>query len=532
MRDNTSNISDTSSKLFNEESRAKIDSLITAFEELGWDSQKDLTQDEVRFFLNRSAKDGQFDINLTQKLFSILDIDDTNRITGEEFIKGFLQFESDLKRNNDEFNRKFLQEQNTFNNLEEQCRLYKSEKLSPEGFCENAKITVEITDVVIQKPIEGINAIIIKVIYNDAIKEAKLEIGSNNIPVNQRFEFKPTSRRDHFEFIMKKIDDQNQESDIGSKVFPLDEITSQEEYIVQITIPEIEDEDQAAAFINCKIELFWSDYEFYEEKKKKSEQKLKKLNEALSKTSLYLQKIREVYGDLKKNEINISNNMTNNISNVPQDHLNNQLMIEGNNINNYYDNNNAGYDAKEQFIRSPNNYQNNESPSTKIGNLRGQKYGLDTNPNNQLMASDNAYNDNKIPFKGKKQIQFFGLCMILMGLIGSLKRPDFPNLLGGIFVVWCCNIGTRRGMSRAITWLKYVLFYILFLLIYDFLWLTTNYDLMWIDGYTGGNENFIGLLSVISCVGNILLKSLLGVLIFLQYNHIKNSQGQNSGSYC
>jgi hypothetical protein len=327
---------------------------------------------------------------------------------------------------------------------------------------------------------------------------------------------------------MKKIDDQNQESDIGSKVFPLDEITSQEEYIVQITIPEIEDEDQAAAYINCKIELFWSDYEFYEEKKKKSEQKLKKLNEALSKTSLYLQKIREVYGDLKKNEINISNNMTNNISNVPQDNFNNQLMIEGKNINNYYDNNNAGYDAKEQFLRSPNNYQNNESPTTKIGYLRGQKYGIDVNPNNQMMASDSAYNDNKIPFRGKKQIQFFGLCMILMGLIGSLKRPDFPNLLGGIFVVLCCNIGTRRGVPRAISWFKYVLFYILFLLIYDFLWLTTNYDLMWIDGYNGGNENFIGLLSVISCVGNILLKALLGVLLFSQYNHIKNLQGQNS----
>jgi hypothetical protein len=56
MRDNTSNISDTSSKLFNEESRAKIDSLITAFEELGWDSQKDLTQDEVRFFFKQKCQ--------------------------------------------------------------------------------------------------------------------------------------------------------------------------------------------------------------------------------------------------------------------------------------------------------------------------------------------------------------------------------------------------------------------------------------------------------------------------------------------
>ena len=58
MRNNTSNICDTSSKLYEEESRTKTDSLIAAFEELGWDSQKDLTQDEVRLFLNRSEKMG------------------------------------------------------------------------------------------------------------------------------------------------------------------------------------------------------------------------------------------------------------------------------------------------------------------------------------------------------------------------------------------------------------------------------------------------------------------------------------------
>ena len=170
---NNSIVSETSSK-FNEESRLKIDNLMNAFEELGWDNQKELNQDEIRYFLNNRTKDGQFDPTLAQKLFSILDIDEQNRITGEEFIKGYLQFEADLKKNNDEFNKKFNQEQNNYNNLEEQCRIYKSEKLSPEGFCENAKITVEITDVMIQKQIEGINAIIIKVIYNDEIKEKKI----------------------------------------------------------------------------------------------------------------------------------------------------------------------------------------------------------------------------------------------------------------------------------------------------------------------------------------------------------------------
>ena len=262
---NISMASETSSK-FNEESRMKIDILINYFEELGWDNLKDLSQNEILLFLNKHSKQGQFDQTLAQKLFQILDVDNQNQITVEEFIKGYLQFEADLKKNNDEFNKRYMQEQNNYNNLEEQCRLYKSEKLSPEGFCENAKITVEITDVDVQKETEGINSIIIKVIYNEKTVEKKLLMNkknnNNNLIVNEKFEFKPTSRQDRFEFIMIKVDEDNVESIIGSKRFPLDQITSQEEYLVQITIPEMEGEQEiAAAIINCKIVLFWSDNE-------------------------------------------------------------------------------------------------------------------------------------------------------------------------------------------------------------------------------------------------------------------------------
>ena len=139
MQSGNNNVfSETSSK-FNEESRLKIDTLMNAFEELGWDDQKDLTQDEIRYFLNNLTKDVQFDQTLASKLLAILDVDDQNLITVEEFIKGNLHFEADLKKNNDEFNKKFTQEQNNFNNLEEQCRLYKSEKLSLKDFAKIQK---------------------------------------------------------------------------------------------------------------------------------------------------------------------------------------------------------------------------------------------------------------------------------------------------------------------------------------------------------------------------------------------------------
>ena len=70
----------------------KINILITAFEESGWDSQKDLTQSKILLFLNRLPKQCQFDQTLAQKLFQVLDLNNQNQITVEEFIEGYLQF--------------------------------------------------------------------------------------------------------------------------------------------------------------------------------------------------------------------------------------------------------------------------------------------------------------------------------------------------------------------------------------------------------------------------------------------------------
>ena len=520
---NISMASETSSK-FNEESRMKIDILMNAFEELGWDNQKDLTQNEILIFLNNHCPQGEFDTTLAQKLFQILDVDDQNRITVEEFIKGYLQFEADLKKNNDEFNKRFIQEQKNYNNLEEQCRLYKSEKLSPEGFCENAKITVEITDVDIQKEIEGISSVIIKVIYNDEIKEKKLMINNtnNNLLVNEKFEFKPTSRKDRFEFIMLTVDEDNVESIIGSKRFPLDQITSQEEYLVQITIPEMEGEEEiSAAIINCKIVLFWSDYEFFEEKKKKSENKLKKIKEASNKTSYYLQKIKEIYGDLKAYELGYNNNLNsnNNYTNNNKDINNQKLNINEN-------------QEKRGYMNNYSNYTNDNQNQTT--NVRGGKL-LNTGPldNSRDAPIEMKINNQQdiiyetLPFPGKKAVKFFGSCIILLGLLGSLRRPDFPNLVLGIFALLCCFIGINKGLKKSIKWFKNELLFILIILLYDIIWLCTHYDLVLSGNYTGGRENFIGILSVICCGISIIIKSILASLIFKQFNDMKTWEKSN-----
>ena len=282
--------------------KAKIDALVNGFTNLGYRSTNRIGQTELLHFLNKRSSNGHFDQTLSDKLFQVLNLDHMSTMFVEDFINGFLQFEEDIRRNSELFNIKLNQEQEIYANLVEQCRRYKAEKLNSEGMCENAKVYGEITDIDIKRKLEGIKEIIIKVIYNEKSEELHFKIGdiNSNEMLNKSFGFKPTSRKDHFEFIMKGVNDRNQIFDIGSKVFPLTDVNSHEEYIVQIVVPEIDNEEEIAAYIHAKIVLYWSDYKYYEKQKRKAESRVKKITSAANKAAQFLKMVREIYGDLTR----------------------------------------------------------------------------------------------------------------------------------------------------------------------------------------------------------------------------------------
>ena len=281
--------------------KAKIDSLVREFTNAGYKSINRIGQSELMEFLNKHTASGHFDTILSDKLFQVLSLDHMSTMLVEDFINGFLQFEEDIRRNTELYHIKLNQEQEIYNRLVEQCRIYREEKLNDEGLCENAKIFGEITDIDVKKKLEGIKEIIIKVVYNDKSEELHFKIGvSSNEMLNKSFAFKPQSRKDHFEFIMKGVNDRNQVFDIGSKVFPLNDVNSHEEYMVEIVVPEIDNEDEVAAFIHAKIVLYFSDYKYYERQRRKSESRLKKLITATNRANEYLKYVREIYGDLTK----------------------------------------------------------------------------------------------------------------------------------------------------------------------------------------------------------------------------------------
>ena len=282
----------------NQIQKIKFSSLIRAFENFGYKSQTRVGQSEFRLFLNKKSSSGNFDSQLGNKLFEILNIDNRSAIPIQEFVEGFLLFEEEVARNAESFRIKFLKEQEIYNKILKQCELYKAQNLNAEGFCKNAKISGEITDINIKKKLDGLKEIIIVVIFNNKKEELHFKIGRDSTNLKKKFEFNPSSRKDHFEFVMKGVNEKNAEFDIGSKIFPLTDITSQEEYFVQIVVPEIDNAEQIAAYINASIILYMPDYKYYEAMLRKQEKRMNKYKNAANKAAEYLRYVREIYGDL------------------------------------------------------------------------------------------------------------------------------------------------------------------------------------------------------------------------------------------
>ena len=282
----------------NEIQKVKFASLIRAFEDFGYKSSSKIGQKEFRIFLNKKSSSGNFDTLLCNKLFEILNLNDMSSISISEFSENFLLFEEEVARNAESFRIKFLKEQEIYNKILKQVEKYRRENLNAEGFCKNAKISGEITDINIKKKLEGLKEIIIIVIFNDKKEELHFKIGGEATNIKRNFEFRPTSRKDHFEFVMKGLNDKNVQFDIGSKIFPLSDIASQEEYFVQIVVPEMDNPDKVAAFINATIVLYMSDFKYYEAMLRKQEKRLNKYKNAMNKAAEYLRFVREIYGDL------------------------------------------------------------------------------------------------------------------------------------------------------------------------------------------------------------------------------------------
>ena len=488
---------------------------------MGWNPQKEVGEKEILYFLNKNSKDGQFDSILTGKLLQYMGIEEDRNITVEDFINSYIQFEEELNQKMTELKKKLNDEKNSYNSYQEGCFKYKDEKLNSEGFSENAKLSMEILDIEIKKKLRNVNEIILCLIYNNQKEEIQFDYSDDIIEFDREiFEFNSTSKKDNFELVLQAIErngnaEKNENTQIiilGKKDFPLEEIISQDEYSVQITIPELKKKDQIAAIINSKIIFHWSDYQLFDEKKKNSENKQRKLNEASSKVNQYLSKIQSLYG-LPPNNYNSEKSQTSKrLGNQYDSYLNNYETLTGvNDMKDFYIKEKEPQDRVDNKLK--NIYENNDN---KFGvGFEEAVSGYDNEVNvNTKNTSRNSYKN----LKGVWLIKLLSLLCILFGLFNSLQRADYSSAIIGIICFGYIFYVDKKNLAIKSKRFWHLFLLVLGAMIFDCIWLYFNFDFLGTLSEGGGAyDNAIRRLSFFTTGCNTIIKCCLSILMFAQY---------------
>lgn len=278
-----------------EMTKTKIEAIRQALMRFDKDLDDMISKDELLDFLDSNMKNGQkFDRGLANKIFEALDIDQNGKITCEEFIRNFISIEEEIKAHAKELQAKYYTEKENNANLNKHIMENKNEKLNDQGISQMSKVTIEIANIEFLTPIVGVQErISIRVKFEGEEKETRVLSGEDNLVVwKEKFEYQ-VNNRDILYFEVLNTDQFGQKEVIGAVKFPLDRIEKQEEYDLELEIPDENDDRIIMAKINAKIKFVWSVYKLYQDKLNKSERLLQNYNNMLQKTNKLLENLNE-----------------------------------------------------------------------------------------------------------------------------------------------------------------------------------------------------------------------------------------------
>ena len=299
-----------------EEEMPKEEILLNELSEYGYTEETLISQSELSLFLDRKSPKNKFDISLLEKLYSILNLTEYDTVTVSQFVSGFLKMDEEIRKSRDELNEEYSNKKKNFENILDMCKRYQSEKLNEEGFSENARLSGDIIESTYNVDLDGIEEIILSIIYGDEKQEIKQNVKQKeeeDKENNKHFELKALSGKEHLEFKLLTRNYLNYVAEIGSKTYSLEGIQNQEPFFIKVEIPFDDDfandkEGNLAAIVKAKIALRWSDYEYYEQQQKNEEPKLKKLLSDLEQAEESIKKLDYIFSAEKKNEKNEAEN--------------------------------------------------------------------------------------------------------------------------------------------------------------------------------------------------------------------------------
>ena len=293
---NSANDSEVNSQLV-EQTKAKIENIRKALMKFDKDLDDEIEQEELLNFLDSNMKNGQkFDRGLANKIFEALDLDKSGKISCEEFIRNFISIEEEIKTHAKDLQTKYMTEKDKNLNIQKMLLENQTEKLNAEGIGQNAKITIEIYNIEFLRNLNALKRISIRIRFDVESKETRLVSGEDNVVIwKEKFEFR-VQRKDIIYFeVMNNDETTGRKEVLGTVSFPLYKIERQDEYDLELEIPDEHDENVNMAKINAKIQFIWSIYKYYQDQLTKSERVLANCQAMLQKTNRLLENLNEPF---------------------------------------------------------------------------------------------------------------------------------------------------------------------------------------------------------------------------------------------
>ena len=308
---------------------------------------------------------------------------------------------------------------------------------------------------------------------------------------------------------MEGINEKDEKIIFGNKIFPINNIKNQDEYELEIIIPEKNNEKKPLAQINCKIIFFWSDFLLYDEKRKKLEKKLINLENAINKLKLYLNEINEIYqlneNKVKKKSLELPTiNEGKEILNINNlnDNMNNDSYILQNNSNFNLHSNNDLYNYQIQLNQNNSN-ENEINDNIIVENIKKEK---------ESFLIGISLRNNKMLFR----------FVIILGFLTSFYRADFPNQIGGIlflFGIFYINV-IKDNYEKIIFYLKNIYKGVIFLLFYDLIWILLNFKNTILE--YNKDEILMKKISLILAFCNVIIKLIICFNLIFEIKKYKN----------
>lgn len=246
-----------------------------------WKYDKDLDDeidfDELMSFFDDNLKEGEkYDREIARKIFTILDLDSSGKVSSEEFIKTFIHIEEELKSHKSRIKAKYISEKEKLEDIERRMKMNEKEELSREGVCENSKLECELKSVEFKES-QKYSGVRIRLRQEDSVEMTRIVDYSEKtkeINLNKRFEFK-IEKKTPLYFDVIRSDSIEEEEIIGVVSIDLKSLEAMDEYLITLEVPKEESENKVYCLIKCCIKFIWSYKKYYEGLFEKTSQKMK-----------------------------------------------------------------------------------------------------------------------------------------------------------------------------------------------------------------------------------------------------------------